>query len=135
MNTNGPGSRRNQALRTIAEALRHLREKPKLDAEARDLSAAIALALRDISATVEESAAAWDDRNYYLKADKFRRDWMWAGASARELTRLIRAGRWEDLPPVLAMLVPHVADFTVTKLTRAPETWQDAYGRLMSAAD
>ena len=132
INTNGPGPRRNQALRTIAEALRHLREKPALDAEARDLAAAIALALNDVAETIEESAAAWDDRNYYLKADKFRRDWLWAGISARELTTLIRAGRWEDLPPVLAMLVPHVAGITVTKLTRSAEAWRGAYATLLA---
>ena len=132
INTNGPGARRNQALRTIAEALRHLREKPGLDAEARDMAAAIALSLQEVADTVEESAAAWDDRDYYLKADRFRRDWMWAGASSRELTTLIRASRWDDLPPVLAMLLPHVAGITVTKLMRTPESWRGAYGRLMA---
>lgn len=134
INTNGPGPRRNQAKRTIAEALRHLREKPTLDAEAKDLAAVIALALREISQTVEESATAWDDRDYYLKADRFRREWMWADQSSRELTVLIREGRWDALPPALAKLLPHVADVTITKFTRDPRVWQGAYDRLTAEA-
>jgi hypothetical protein len=135
INTNAPGPRRNQALRTVAEALRHLREKPSLDAEAKDLAAVIALSLNEVAATVEESATAWDDRNYYLKADKFRRDWMWASQAARELGSLIRTGRWEALPPALAKVLPHVAEITVTKFTRTPADWQGAYARLMAQAE
>ncbi len=115
----------------MAEALRLLRERPSLDDEARDLASAIALALAEAADTVEESAAAWDDRNYYLKADAFRRDWMWAGAASRSLAALIRAGHWEDLPPALAMVVPHVGKITVTRLTRSADDWQGAYRRLM----
>ena len=134
INTNGPGPRRNQAKRTIAEALRHLREKPKLDAETKDLAAIIAFSLREISETVEESATAWDDRDYYLKADRFRRDWMWAGQSNRELTTILRDGHWDALPPALAKLLPHVADVTITKFTRSADVWAGAYVRLTSEA-
>jgi hypothetical protein len=134
INTNGPGPRRNQARRTIAEALRHLRGKPALDAEAKDLAAVIVLALREVSQTVEESATAWDDRDYYLKADRFRRDWMWAGQCERELTPLIREGRWDDLPPALAKVLPHVADITITKFTRGADVWTGAYARLTAEA-
>lgn len=134
INVNGPGPRRNQARRTIAESLRRLRDKPKLDTEAKDLAAAIALALREIAATVEESATAWDDRNYYLKADKFRRDWMWADQSAQEMTVILRENRWDSLPPALAKLLPHVADITITKFTRPPESWAGCYARLLRDA-
>jgi hypothetical protein len=133
INPNGPGPRRNQALRTVAEALRHLSGKPKLDAEARDMAAAIALALDEVSHTVEESATAWDDRDYYLKADRFRRDWIWAGKAAGELSALIRQDRWEQLPPLLAGLLPHIAGITITKFTRPAEFWEGAHARLLAA--
>ena len=55
---------------------------------------------------------------------------MWAGQSGRELTTIIRAGRWDALPPALAKLLPHVADITITKFTRAADAWQGAYARL-----
>jgi hypothetical protein len=134
INTNGPGPRRNQAKRTIAEALRRLLAKPALDGEAKDLAATIVMALREVSQTVEESATAWDDRDYYLKADRFRREWMWAGQCERELTAIIREGRWDALPPALAKLLPHVADITITKFTRGADVWTGAYARLTSEA-
>jgi len=134
INVNGPGGRRNRARRTIAESLRLLRDKPRLDGEAKDLAAAIVLALREVSQTVEESATAWDDRNYYLKADRFRRDWFWAEQAARQMTAIIREGRWDALPPALAGLLPHVADITVTKVTRPSESWEGSYRRLMADA-
>lgn len=129
--TQGPGRERQHLRRTIAEALRRLVEKSGLDGEARDLTALIVFCLRGIEDTVERAAVAWEKRNYYLKADRFRSEWAWAGRMADRLAEALRGERWDELPPLLAQLFPHFADIRVIRMTRSPSLWKGAYARLL----
>ena len=127
INISSPGKRRNQQRRTIAEILRHLMLKRELDPEAKDMAATVVFALRSIAETIEESTVAWEKRNYFLKADRFRRRWEWATVHAERLHKLLVDDRWEQLPQELAMLAPYFADIRVLKLTRPASTWQSNY--------
>mgnify|MGYP001032363068 CR=1 FL=1 len=131
INPNSPGKRRNQLRRTIAEILRHLMLKRELDEEARDMAAALVFCLRGIADTIEVSTVAWEKRNYYLKADRFRRKWEWATPAAERLEDLIVHGHWERLPRELAALAPYFADIRISKMTRAPSTWKASYRLLI----
>lgn len=124
------GSQRQRWRRTIAEALNQLMAKKALDDEAKDLTALIVFALRQISAGVEQSATVWDKRHYYIKADQLRAEWEWANRSAQRMTNLIRVDDWMRLPVVLADLAPRFKDVSVSKLTRSSELWKGAYQRL-----
>ncbi len=130
--TRAPARERQHLRRTIAEALRHLVEKPALDGEARDLAALIVFCLRGIEATVEQAAVAWEKRNYYLRADQFRSEWAWAGRMADRLAEALQGERWDELPLLLAQLFPHFADIRVTRMTRSPSLWRRAYARLLN---
>ena len=127
INLSNPAQRRNQSRRTIAEILRHLMLKRELDEEAKDMAATLVFALRSIAETIEGSTEAWEKRNYYLKADRFRRQWDWVPLFANRLQKLVVSDRWEQLPRELAMLAPYFQDVKITKLTRSPETWQASY--------
>lgn len=126
-----PRKQRNHHRRTIAEALRRLTQKNRMDEEAKDLAALIVFALRGIAEGVEQTTVAWEKRNYYLKADRFRMEWEWANKAADELARLIRAEQWHLLPPVLGALLPRFSDVTVNKLVRPTSLWQGCYQRLL----
>jgi hypothetical protein len=132
--TDSTSTERQRWRRTIAEALNRLMAKRALDAEAKDLSALIVFALRAIHAGVEQSAAVWDKRHYYIKADHLRADYDWVARYEQRLTKLIRVGDWPRVPVVLAELAPRFADVSVAKLTRGPELWAGAYRRLMDDA-
>jgi hypothetical protein len=125
-----PNQQRNSLRRAIAEILRRMSAKPSLDAEAKDMAAFIVLALREIAASVDKSASAWEKRDYYLKADAFRRDWAWVEPAADRLHAAIREERWADLIPELAQLAPQFADVRVNQLTRPATLWQGCYKRL-----
>lgn len=131
INTNSPGTQRQRVRRTIAEALRRLMEKNNLDEEARDLAALIVFSLRELSDGVDQSASAWEKRGYFVKADRFRREWEWADRQADELEALIRGGEWVRLPVVLAHLAPQFADIKIRRLTRSPAVWRGCYQRLL----
>lgn len=134
INTASPGKRRNQLRRTIAEMLRHLSFKRELDEEAKDLAAAVVACLRGIAQTIETTTTAWEKRNYYLKADRFRLEWEWVTPAAERLQRIILTDRWEELPLELASLVPRFADIRVRKMTRPPSTWKSSYHLLVQEA-
>ena len=131
INLADPGKRRNRERRTIAEVLRHLMLKRTLDQEAKDMAATLVFCLREIAVTVEVSVAAWEKRNYYLKADRFCREWEWVLPTAERLRDLIVHERWEQLPQGLAQLAPHLADIHITKMTRDPSAWQSGHSRLL----
>ncbi len=131
INTADPGKRRNQCRRTIAEALRHLMFKREIDEEARDMAAAIVFALRDITESVEDAAAAWEKREYFLKADRFRMEWEWVAPAAQRLEKIILQGKWDALPTELASLVPRFADIRIAKMTRPPSAWKSSYRLLL----
>jgi hypothetical protein len=132
INTDNPGKLRNQARRTIAEMLRHLMTKGTLDDEARDMVATIVYALREIDATIEVTTEAWEKRDYYLKADKFRLEWEWAAPAADRLEAIVRWNKWDRLPQEIMGLAPRFSDVKIVKFTRAEDAWQGNYRRLLS---
>jgi hypothetical protein len=132
INIDSPTTQRNRLRRGIANALRNLAQRQQLDDDARDLAAFIALALRELHAGVERSAEAWERRNYYLKADRFRSEWAWCEASGGRLEATIKAGDWARLPELLAQLAPRFSDIRIARPTRAPEAWRGSYDRLMN---
>ncbi len=126
-----PGKVRNQLMRTAAELIRHLGQKTTVDDEARDMAALLVYCLRQIDAGVEESARAWEKRDYWIKAEQFRARWHWAGKASRDLDRIVRSDSWEELPPVLVKVLPHFEEIKIAKFTRKDNLWEGTYKRLL----
>ena len=133
--TQAPGRDRQRLRRTIAEALRHLGVKREMDHEALDLVALIVLSLREIQGTIEQATEAWEKRDYYLKAERFRSEWSWARRMADQMDEALQRERWDELSLLLAQLFPHFSDVRVIRMTRSPSTWRGAYDRLLDGAD
>lgn len=131
INIDNPTKRRNHNRRTIAELLRRLSQKPEIDDEAKDMAAAIVFALQDIAAGVEQTALAWEKRDYWMKAERFIRQWDWTAESAANIEDVIRNDAWDLLPELLAELFPRFADIQIKLMTRKPDSWQGAYSRLI----
>ena len=131
INVASPGKTRNQCRRTIAELLRHLMFKRRLDEESKDMTAAMVLSLRAIADTIEVTLEAWEKRNYFLKADRFRLQWEWVGPAADRLEQLIVNDDWEQLPAELAEMAPRFGDIRIARMTRPPSTWNSSYALLM----
>ena len=134
-----PANRRNAHRRSAAEALRLLATRPALadgyfDSEAKDLVAFLAVHLRGIGETIEGSAQAWDDRNYWKKAEALRDEYRWAPRTADELEALVVAERWTDVVPALISLIPRFADVSISTVTRDADLWVGAHRALVRRA-
>jgi hypothetical protein len=132
INTNSPTKIRNQHRRTIAEILRRLSQKPEIDAEARDMAAMLVYLLREIQAGVEQTVTAWEKRDYWMKAERFLRDWEWTAVSAANIEDVVRNNAWDLLPELLADLFSRFTDIQIKSLTRKPNTWRGAYRKLLA---
>jgi hypothetical protein len=134
-----PAKRRNAHLRSCAEVLRLLALRPELaagrfDSEAQDMVAFLVFNLRGIRETIEHSAEAWDDRDYWKKAEALRERYRWSRTAADDLETLALAGRWSEVPEKLLELLPHVADVTVRQQTRDADWWCGAMRALRREA-
>ncbi len=134
INTDSTGKVRNQHKRTCAELLRHLSQKQAVDDEVKDMAALLAMCLRQIDQGIEDSAAVWEKRDYWIKAEKLRQRWYWVKQSADKLDNVIHRDAWHELPESLMALLPNFADVKVTRFTRSTDLWEGAYQRFMSGA-
>jgi hypothetical protein len=105
--------------------------KRSFDQESQDLSALIVFSLRRLQEGVEQTTTAWEKRDYYLKADRFRLQWEWVDDAAYSLETALLLGQWDRVPELLASLFPRFTDITVAKYTRSPELWAGCYERLI----
>ena len=128
-----PTQQRNAIRRTIAEILRRIMEKKSIDAEARDMLAFIVFGLRSMDASIDQSATAWEKRDYYLKADQLRREWLWLPDTANRLEGILRADDWATVPIELAALVSRFSDIRIVTFTKSPTLWLGAYKKLLAS--
>jgi hypothetical protein len=128
-----PTQQRNAIRRTIAEILRRLLEKKTIDDETKDMLAFIVFGLRNMDQSIDQSAAAWEKRDYYIKADQFRREWLWLPDTANRLEEVLRSSDWATAPIELAGLAARFSDIKVTTLTKSPALWQGAYKKLIAS--
>ena len=131
INPDNPGKHRNQLMRTSAEILRRLSQKQNVDDDVRDMVAMLVFCFRDIDEGIDQSAQAWEKRDYWVKAEEFRQRWQWAGQMADNLSSIVLCDRWDLLPPTMVKLFPYFADIKITKFTRDENLWKGAYERLV----
>ena len=118
-----PAKKRHACMRSCAEVLRLLAQRARFDAEAQDMTAFLVFNLRGIYETIDESAHAWDERNYWKKAENLRDSWRWSRTYADRLEKLVLGEKWAEVPPVLLDLVPHFNGVTITAITRDSDWW------------
>ncbi len=128
-----PAKKRHAHMRSCAEVLRLLAQRPAFDGEARDMTAFLVFNLREIYKTIDESAQVWDERNYWKKAEGLREKWRWSRTAADRLEALILADDWDAVPPLLLEMLPRFNQVTVTTITRDADWWCGAYRALCRA--
>ena len=83
-----------------------------------------------ISDGIDVSVAAWEKRGYWVKADRFRMDWMWTGQYADKMKVAIFTDDWGTI----AMLMPQIAQkfskIEVSKNHRLGRPWEGALKQL-----
>jgi len=130
INPDSAGKDRTRLSKAIVLSIRELARQKDVTSETKDLAAFIALALQAIAAGIDASVIAWEKRDYWVKADRFRMDWMWTGQFAEKMKTAVLNDDWATI----AMLMPQIAQkfskIVVSENHRLGKPWVGAYLQL-----
>jgi hypothetical protein len=118
---------RNRLSRSIVLAIRTLMQQPAPNQLSLDLAAFVVLALEKIQESIETSAVAWEKRDYWLKADRFRMEWQWVGESLKKLTEPLLHEDWAVLAIGLTSVAQNLNQVEIQPNNRVGEPWIGAW--------
>jgi len=130
INLESAGKERTRLARAIVLAVRELARQNGPSAESRDLAAYIALSLRAIADTIDVSVAAWEKRGYWVKADRFRMDWLWAGQFAEKIRLALLNENWGTVAALVARSAQKMNKVSVGENNRLGKPWAGAWQEL-----
>lgn len=112
--------------------MRELARQQEVNDEAKDLAAFIALALKTISEGIDVSVVAWEKRDYWVKADKFRMEWMWTGQYADKIKVAIFTDDWGTIAMTIPQIAQRLHKIEVSDNHRLGKPWAGAFKQLTS---
>jgi len=130
--TGSAGKDRKMYEKGIVIAIRELMKQSNLDNNTYDLVAFIALALKAIGGTVDESVAAWEKRGYWLKADHYRMEWTWTTRLGDDLHQALQKEDWAKVAGLAAQISQKLSKVKVSQNHRLGEPWVGAWEKLIS---
>lgn len=129
--TESAGKDRTRLSKEVVIALRELMRQSQPDDTSRELAAFIALALGEISATIEASVAAWEKRGYWVKADRFRLEWEWTGVVSGKMRKAVLEDDWGTVALNAAQVAQKFMAVQVPLRHRLGTPWVGAWERLV----
>lgn len=130
INPDSAGKERTRLTKAIVIAIRELARQSEPNAQTRDLGAFIALALQTIAAGIDVSVAAWEKRDYWIKADRFRMEWAWAGQVGEKMQEAVLDEDWGDVAMLAAQVAQKLQKIKVSENHRMGTPWVGAYQQL-----
>ena len=132
INPKSAGKDRSRLSKAIVIAIRELAKQSEPTSVSRDLVAFIAIALSAISSGIDISVAAWEKRDYWVKADKFRMDWMWTGEIAARMKNAVLSDDWGAIARLLPQIAGKLGKIQVSDNHHFGRPWEGAYSKLRS---
>jgi len=130
INPEGAGKERTRLCKSIVLALRELMRQTDANETSKDLAAYIALALKEVFATVESSVAAWEKKGYWVKADRFRMEWEWSERLGNKMNQALLAEDWATVALTAAQVGQKLTKVDVPVRHRLGTPWVGAWGKI-----
>ena len=130
INPDSAGKDRTRLTKAIVIAIRELAKQSDPNANARDMAAFIALALQTIAEGIDVSVAAWEKRDYWIKADRFRMEWAWAGQLGEKMKQAVLEEDWASVAVLSAQIAQKLQKVKVSDRHRMGAPWVGAYEQL-----
>ncbi|MBP7195809.1 MAG: hypothetical protein KBA05_00145 [Anaerolineaceae bacterium] len=121
---------RNRLMKSIVLAIRTLMQQGSPDKRSLDMAAYIVLALGKINETIETAVAAWEKRDYWVKADQFRQEWAWIDPSQTRLKAAVLAQNWAEIGTEVVLVGQHLSKVQIAEKNRIGEPWVGAWEAL-----
>jgi hypothetical protein len=130
INPESAGKDRTRLTKAIVLAIRELAKQTDINKEAHDMAAFIAIALQSIAEGIDISVAAWEKRDYWVKADRFRMEWAWAGPSSAKMKTAVLEGDWAGVAMLSAQIAGKLGKVKVSDNHRMGQPWTGAFRQL-----
>ena len=127
INPESAGKERTQLSKGIVLAISELAKQTEPGIESRDMAAFIAVALTKISEGIDISVAAWEKRGYWVKADRFRMEWLWAGMYADKMKAAVLSEDWAAVAMTMTQVAQKLAKVDVPAGHRLGKPWVGAW--------
>ena len=133
INPDSTGKQRTQLSKAIVLAVRELARQSDITDQTRDLAAFIAIALQVIADGIDVSVTAWEKRDYWVKADKFRMEWAWAGQIAEKMRVSVLSDDWAAVAVLSAQIAQKLAKIQVSDNHRLGKPWIGSFKQLTAS--
>jgi hypothetical protein len=130
ISTEGGTNERTRLSKAVVKAIRLLASQQEPDNESRDLAAFIAIALNQMYKTVETSVAAWEKKDYWVKADKFRMEWEWCNRSSGSMSKAVLSEDWGSVAENSGLIAQKLMKVQLAPGARIGTPWVGAYKQL-----
>ena len=127
INPDSVGKERTRLSKSIVLCIRELAKQSKVTTDTKDQAAFIALALQAIADGIDTSVLAWEKRDYWVKADRFRMDWMWAGQYAVKMKEALLTDDWATIATLMPKIAEKFGKVEVSDNHRLGTPWSSAY--------
>jgi len=131
INPESAGKERKQYCRMIIRPLREMMKKQEVDNVCKDMVAFIAIALARIDETIDVSVAAWEKKGYWVKADRFRMDWRWAGIYGKEMANAVFENNWNSSAILSVKIADKLKNETLPVRHKLGTPWEGAFAQLL----
>ena len=118
INPNAAGKERTRLTKAIVITIRELAKQTEPGDTARDMATFIALALQTIADGIDVSVAAWEKRDYWVKADRFRMEWAWAGQIGEKMKAAVIEDDWTSVAMLSAQIAQKLSKVKVSERHR-----------------
>ena len=130
INPDSAGKERTRLTKAIIITIRELAKQPEPGNVARDMAAFISLALLTIADGIDVSVAAWEKRDYWVKADRFRMEWAWAGQMGEKMKKAILENDWANVAMLSAQIAQKLNKVKVSEKHRMGKPWEGSWKQL-----
>jgi hypothetical protein len=97
IHTTNPTRQRAAIIKRMASLLKEYPPLSKTENKEPELAASLVISLQEIRDSVNQTAEAWEKRDYWVKADAFRRQWNWIESNLAGLAESLETGNSADV--------------------------------------
>ncbi len=132
IDTKSVGKDRAKLCKLVVVSIRELMKQSTPDQNSKDLAAFIVLALKEIHAGIDPSVEAWEKRGYWLKADRFRMEWMWTESFSREMKTALLAEDWGGVAQAAIKIAEKLKAIKIPVRNSGGQFWKNSLEHMLA---
>jgi hypothetical protein len=107
-------------------------KKQEVDTETMDLAAFLVFTLKAIWDGVDVSVTPWEKRGYWIKADRFRMEWLWTQTLGMAMQKAVLDSNWMQVAQLSSQVAAHLDTVRVPAHHRLGTPWVGSWQRLLT---